>query len=83
LPVTEFGFDAHSPSKPFAKIEVNRIRGDVHQSAQTERNLKVLYTSLVRLVCFLSAERWFGIVFQERISPFFEKHFLALSHDIE
>src|SRR5260370_24132777 len=81
--VTELGFDADSLSKPFAKIKVDRIRGDDHQRASTKRSLEVFYAPLVRFVCFLSADGRFGIVLQEEIRPLPESQGFALSNDFK
>jgi hypothetical protein len=53
--VTELGLDSDALSKALAKVEVDRIGGDIHQSGCTERNLKVFDAPLVRFVCFRSA----------------------------
>jgi len=83
LLVTEVGLNADSLSKTFAKIKVDRIRGDVHQSACTKRSLEVFYAPLVRFVCFLSAHGRLGIVLQEEIRPLPESQGFALSHDFK
>src|SRR6266853_4012567 len=81
--VTELGLDADSLSKTFAKIKVDRIRGDVHQSACTKRSLEVFCAPLVRFVCFLSAHGRPGIVLQEKIRPLSVRQGLALSYDFK
>jgi hypothetical protein len=67
--VSELGLNADWLSKTFAKIKVDQIRGDVHQSAGTKRSLEVFYAPLVRFVCLVSAHGWLGIVLQEEIRP--------------
>src|SRR5216683_7502158 len=81
--VTELGLNADSLSKTFAKIKVDRIRGDVHQSACTKRRLEVFDAPLVRFVCFLSAHGRLGIVLQEEIRPLSESQGLAFPYDFK
>jgi hypothetical protein len=47
---TELGFDADALSKTFPKVKIDRIRGDVHQSACCKHSLKVFYTPVVRQI---------------------------------
>jgi hypothetical protein len=81
--VTELGLNADSLSETFAKIKVNRIRGDVHQSACTKHRLEVFDAPLVRFVRFLSAHWRLGIVLQVEIRPLPENQGLALSYDFK
>jgi hypothetical protein len=83
LLVTEFGLDADSLSKTFAKKKLDRIRSDVHQSACTKRSLEVFCAPLVRFVCFRSADRRLGIVLQEEIRPLPESQGLPLSYNFK
>jgi len=53
---SELGLYADSLLKTFPKIEVDRICGNIHQSARTKSSLKVFDTQLVRFVCFRSAQ---------------------------
>jgi hypothetical protein len=83
LLVNELGLDADSLSKTFAKIKVDRIRGDIHQSACAKRSLEVFGAPLVRFVCFRSAHGRLGIVLQEEIRPLHESQGLALSYNLK
>ena len=54
LLVAEFGFDSYSLPKTFTKIQIDRIRGEVHQPACSKCSLEVSYATLVRFVRFRS-----------------------------
>jgi hypothetical protein len=67
LLVAKLGFCTDTLSKTFAKVKVDRIRSDVHQSACSKDSLKVPCTPLVRFVRFLGAHGRLEIVLQEGI----------------
>jgi hypothetical protein len=81
--VSELGPNADRLSKTLAKIKIDRIRGDVHQSACTKRRLEMFDAPLVRFVCFLSAHGRLGIALQVEIRPLPESQGLALSYDFK
>lgn len=66
--VTELDLDANSLSKTITKIHLNRIRGDIRQSAHGKSCLEVFGAPLVRFMRFLSAYGRLGIVLQEEIA---------------
>jgi hypothetical protein len=80
---TELGLDADSLSKTFAKIKVNRIGGDVHQSDCSKRSPEVFCAPLVRFVSISSAHRRLGIVLQKEIRPLPERQGFTPSYDLK
>jgi hypothetical protein len=74
---------AYAVPKPPAQVQLDSIGREVGQLVALKGSFQMFAGSHIGVVSLGSAQGRLGIVFQEKIHPFFEPHLLALADNLE